>query len=135
MPTTRPDSNTAPLPRELAERPTPASWAAPHARRLLRFAIVVQLAFFASTAPAGMYKCPRPGGGVEYTDAPCGANPGAHQWRPRHALNVVTSESLTGRKATPKDARPGWFKPLDPIGDCRRAGGEFDPEFRACKMP
>lgn len=88
-------------------------------------------------ASATMYKCPGPGGRIEYSDKPCGGDPKAKPFVPK-PLNTVSSESLTGRKAEPppeKDARPDWLKPLNPIEDCRKKGGEFDKEFRACKMP
>lgn len=97
--------------------------------------IAIALLVVCGQAGAAMYKCPGPGGRIEYTDHPCDGNPKTQPWRPKQPLNVVTSESLTGKKAAPVDARPGWLKPIDPIGDCKRSGGTFDPEFRACKMP
>ena len=87
-----------------------------------------------AAAHAAMYKCPR-GGGFEYTDQPCGRDPSAHQFRPRQPLNTVSSESLTGRKAEPADSRPAWLRGPDPIGDCKRKGGEIDKEMRACRLP
>lgn len=88
-------------------------------------------------AAAAMFKCRAPGGGVEYSDKPCNGDPKAKPFVPK-PLNTVSSESLTGRKAEPppeKDVRPEWLRPLNPIEDCRKKGGEFDKEFRACKMP
>jgi len=98
-------------------------------------ALLLPLLFVAQDdAQAGMYKCPR-GGGFEYTDRPCNGDPGANQFKPRQPLNVVGSETLTGRKAEVKDQRPAWLKGPDPIGDCKRKGGTIDPELRACMLP
>lgn len=82
-----------------------------------------------------MYKCTDASGKIAYADKPCAGNPKAAPWKPKEPLNVVSSESLTGRKAEAKDNRPGWLKPIDPVGDCKKKGGKIDPELRACIIP
>jgi hypothetical protein len=103
--------------------------------------LLISLAFtallsFTSTLKAEMYKCSDSSGKTVYTDQPCNGNPNAKPWKPKQPLNVVSSESLTGaRKTEAADKRPGWLKPIDPVGDCKRKGGKIDPEFRACMLP
>jgi Domain of unknown function (DUF4124) len=95
--------------------------------------LLISLAFtallsFTSTLKAEMYKCSDSSGKTVYADA--------KPWKPKGPLNVVSSESLTGaRKTEAADKRPGWLKPIDPVGDCKRKGGKIDPEFRACMLP
>lgn len=87
------------------------------------------------TAQAAMFKCTDASGKVVYADKPCGGDPKATAWQPKAPLNVVSSESLTGKKPQAKDNRPSWLKPLDPVGDCKKKGGKIDPELRACMLP
>ncbi len=107
----------------------------PTCRAVAAVGVLVSLALPPCAAHAALYKCTGADGRTEYTDAPCRNDPKATPWRPRQPLNVVPSESLTGQPKGPADVRPAWLKPPDPIGDCKRRGGTFDPEFRACRLP
>lgn len=81
-----------------------------------------------------MYKCAGPNGRISYADRPC--PPGAGKpMRSRGSFTVIESGNLTGTRSRPGDTRPGWLKPIDPIGDCKRKGGRIDPELRACIIP
>lgn len=104
-------------------------------RARLRLACALVVLCAAGEAAATMYKCQMPDGRTEYSDRPCKGSPNAPEWRPKQPLNVVSSETLTGRPKPIKDNRPEWLKGPDPIGDCQRRGGTFDPEFRACRLP
>ena len=113
----------------------------PRGRQITRAA----LAAFALTATlpdpapahATMFKCRTPDGRITYSDQACPNGGGA--WKPRPNVTVLPSGSFTGgsKKAgsASADGRPGWLKPIDPIGDCKRRGGEIDREMRACRLP
>lgn len=102
---------------------------------MIRLLGVMALIVVSTAAHATMYKCVDGAGRTVYSDQPCNNNPSASQWKPKQPLNVVSSESLTGRKAEPADKRPAWLKPIDPVGDCKKKGGKIDPELRACMLP
>jgi len=89
-------------------------------------------------AQATMYKCKSADGRTIYGDEPCTNGGGA--WTPRNAITILPSSALTGNRAksaasASNDGRPDWLKPIDPIGDCKRRGGQIDREMRACRLP
>jgi Domain of unknown function (DUF4124) len=92
------------------------------------------------SAQADIYKCVKDGK-VEYANSPCEKDAKSVQLKGN--VTVLKKEAITGKtettKAEPAAATgiaglPG-IKPPDPIGDCKKKGGTFDPEFRACKLP
>jgi hypothetical protein len=108
---------------------------------LRAFALCAALAapMLSPPAHAEVYKCTR-GGRVEYSNSPCSKDAKPHQLKGN--VTVINSEALTGKAKESKAEGAGkgptsilGIKPLDPIGDCKRKGGEFDKEFRACRMP
>ncbi len=111
---------------------------APRRQAALRLAVAsLSMLAIGNTASAAMFKCQAPDGRTEYQDRPCKGDPKAVEWKPKQPLNVVSSESLTGRpkEASEKDTRPAWLRGPDPVGDCKRKGGTIDKELRACRLP
>lgn len=87
---------------------------------------------------ATVYKCQR-GGRIEYTNTPCAADA-----KPAQLKGSVTSlpkSAFVGQEqakgGAPSSERRTIFgiTPPDPIADCKKKGGEYDREFRACKLP
>lgn len=85
---------------------------------------------------AEVHKCQDANGKIQYSDQPCRPAQ-ARAYRPP-PLTTIESTKLTGgrREAQEEKGIRKWLpRPLDPIRDCRERGGEFDPEFRACRLP
>jgi Domain of unknown function (DUF4124) len=101
---------------------------------MLKFAsCLLPLALALTCAPvqAEIYKCTKDGK-VEYANVPCekDAKPAALKGN----VTVVNKSAFVGKEG--KDPKASVLpKPLDPVGDCKRKGGEIDPEFKACRLP
>jgi Domain of unknown function (DUF4124) len=105
--------------------------------------VLLSAVLWSPCARADIYKCVKDGK-VEYANSPCEKDAKSVQLKGN--VTVLKKEAITG-KADPTKTEPTSasgipslpslpnIKPPDPIGDCKKKGGTFDPEFRACKLP
>ncbi len=111
-----------------------------HIKLAVSAAGLLSAALWSPCVQADIYKCVKDGK-VEYANSPCEKDAKSVQLKGN--VTVLKKEAITGKtestKSEPTAALgiPGLpaIKPPDPIGDCKKKGGTFDPEFRACKLP
>lgn len=97
----------------------------------MKFAIAAALVLGCGASQAQVYKCPRPGGGVEYSDAPCVAG------RQMNESNLRANSLQAQRPAPPPaapDLAPGAPQGAQPARHCLDRGAVRNLETAASSV-